>query len=135
MIWPDLDAAPRYRPCDLTRRDIPREPGVYAWYRRGRAVYVGKADDLQERIWARHLGESRTLGTSALRRNVAESLGFGASAEIKNGRVRLTPAQLAQVRAWICGCRVTWLVLPSAADAIAAEMELKAERMPRLTKR
>lgn len=132
--WAAMDAAPRYRAGDLSAADIPGKPGVYAWYRMGRAVYVGKADDLRDRVWSRHLGQSRTVGTSAFRRNVAEHLGFASSADIKAKRVRLTPVQLAAMRKWIEGCRVTWVECPSASAAIRAEIALKAEWMPPLTK-
>ena len=135
MDWATLDAATRWRPVDMTVRTVPSVPGVYAWYRRGRAVYVGKGDDLQDRIWSRHLGQSRTLRTSSLRRNVAEYLGFGEAEAIRSGRIVLTDEQRQAVRAWIMGCRVAWVSCPSIAAAARAEADLKFERMPALTKR
>jgi hypothetical protein len=135
VTWADANAAPRHRPVDLIRRDVPVDPGVYVWYRRGRAIYVGKADSLVERVWGDHLGQRRSIGGSAFRRNVAEHLGFGTPADIKVGRVRLTPEQLAAVRAWIMGCRVAWLTRRSIAAARLAEIQLKTEWTPPLTKR
>ena len=98
-LWDRMDAQPRRRANEITGRDVPLDPGVYAWYRRGRAVYVGKADCLHDRAWKNHMGQSATMGTSAFRRNVAESLGFGSSADINEKRVRLTSDELAAVRA------------------------------------
>ena len=134
-LWGRMDGQPRFRAADLTRADVPTDPGVYAWYRRGRAVYVGKADSLRDRAWKNHMGQSATMGTSAFRRNVAESLGHGSSADIKEQRVILTPDELAAVRAWIIGCSVTWIVCPSTTAALTLESRMKAEWMPPLTKR
>jgi len=133
-LWDRMDAQPRFRAADLTRAEVPEDPGVYAWYRLGRAVYVGKADSLVDRAWANHMGQSRTMGTSAFRRNVAEFLGYGSSADIKVKRLRLTPDELAAVRAWILSCSVTWILCPSTAAALALESQMKAEWMPPLTK-
>lgn len=129
-----MNAAARFRATDLNGRDIPVQPGVYAWYRRGRAVYIGMADDLHDRIWKRHLGQSRTLATSAFRRNVAQHLGFGEPADIKAGRIVLALDQLSEVREWILGCRVAWAVCRSIDEAKGAEIDLKTEWLPPLTK-
>src|SRR6188472_4445975 len=99
--WADLHAAARRPARRLTKADVPFEPGVYAWYRNGRAVYVGKADSLVRRVWANHLGNSRAIHGSAFRRNVAESLGIASAADIYTGRYTLTDAELTAVRAWI----------------------------------
>jgi hypothetical protein len=133
--WADMHAAPR-RPARLvTKADVPFAPGVYAWYRDGTAIYVGKADSLVRRLWANHLGNSRSVHGSAFRRNVAESLGIASAADISSGRYALSDAELAAVRAWIMGCHVAWLTSPSVAAARQAEIDLKSEWMPRLTKR
>ena len=135
-LWDRMDAQPRFRAADLARADVPTDPGVYAWYRRGRAVYVGKADSLRDRAWKNHMGQSATMGTSAFRRNVAESLGYGSSADIKAKRVTHSrPTSSPTVRAWIIGCSVTWIVCPSTAAAMTLESRMKAEWMPPLTKR
>ncbi len=132
--WKDMDAAPRHRPADLTRASVPTDPGVYAWYRRGKRMYVGKADSLRARVWGNHLGQSRRIAGSAFRRNVAEHLGYGTPADIKERRVKLTDEQLAGLRSWIFGCRVTWLTCATIAEARALEVALKLEHMPPLTK-
>jgi len=108
---------------------------VYAWYRHGRAVYVGKADVLQDRAWGDHMGQSTTMGGSAFRRNVAEHLGFGSSGDIKERRVRLPSDQLAEVRAWILRCSVAWIVCRTTHAALQLETKLKLEWQPPLTKR
>lgn len=113
---------------------MPDEPGVYAWYRDGRRTYVGKADSLRSRIWSNHLRQSRTLTSSAFRRNVAECLGFGTSAQIKSRAIELTDEQLAAVHAWIVSCEVTWLVCATKAEALELETTLKVEFRPPLTK-
>ena len=133
--WAVMNAANRYSARRLRRAHLPIGPGVYAWYRRGRPIYVGKADSLVHRVWANHLGNSRTIGGSAFRRNVAEALGFASPADIKSKRTRLTEEQLAALRSWILGCQVAWLTTPSIAAALRAEVELMTEFMPRLTKR
>jgi hypothetical protein len=130
-----MDAQPRLRALDLASTDVPLDPGVYAWYRRGRAAYVGKADCLRDRAWKNHMGQSATMGTSAFRRNVAKALGFGSSADIKAKRVRLAPDELAAVRAWILACSVAWVACPTKAAAVSLEARMKAEWMPPLTKR
>jgi len=45
--WAMLDAATERIPAVIGAADILAGPGVYAWYRRGKAVYVGKASSLQ----------------------------------------------------------------------------------------
>jgi hypothetical protein len=104
--WSDMDAARRCAGASITREMIPMAPGVYAWYRAGRRVYVGKADSLRARLWRNHLGQSSSLSGSAFRRNVAEHLGYGRPKDIKAGVIELTAEQLAGVRAWILGCEL-----------------------------
>src|SRR5687767_5379503 len=91
--WTDLDAAPRHPASSVTRDLLPEQPGVYAWYRDGKRMYIGKADSLRARVWSNHLGKSRSLGTSAFRRNVAADHGFGSAADIKAGKITLTEEQ------------------------------------------
>ena len=134
-LWARLDRQPRSRATDLRGIDVPTDPGVYAWYRVGGAVYVGKANDLRARLWGDHLGQGRSVRTSAFRRNVAERLGFGSSADIKAKRIELTTGQLARLRAWVLACRVTWIVCGSEEEASRFEARLKTEWRPPLTKR
>jgi hypothetical protein len=86
-------------------------------------------------VWGNHLGQSVGLTGSAFRRSVAERLGFGSAALIKTREVWLTDAQRANVRAWILGCEVSWLVCATDAEALLLEASLKLEHKPHLTKR
>jgi hypothetical protein len=133
--WDRIDAQPRIPARKLRALDVPLKPGVYAWYRRGRAVYVGKADELRGRAWSNHMGQSASMGSSAFRRNVAEYLGFASSADIKSKRASLNPEQLAAVRAWIVSCSLAWIECRTTTAAIRLEAELKSEWQPPLTKR
>lgn len=69
-----MDSEPRRGFGGLCRDDVPQAPGVYALYRDGRRVYVGKAADLCDRVWGNHSRRGQSLGASALRRNVAEMI-------------------------------------------------------------
>lgn len=133
--WADLDAAPRHDPNTLTGESVPRDPGVYAWYRDGERVYVGKADMLYNRVWGNHLSHGRRPTQSAFQREVAELLGHGSAAAIKSGKVRLSGPQLTEVRTWILGCQVAWLVCSGVFAAGTVEGRLKAEFQPQLIKR
>lgn len=133
--WADLEAATRHCPSTLKRETVPDEPGVYAWYRDGARMYVGKADSLRARVFGNHLGQSSAPTGSAFRRNVAAFLGFGSAAAIKKREVQLTADQLVALRAWILGCEVCWLVCVTKAGAIDLETKLKNEFRPQLTKR
>lgn len=135
QTWRDLDAATRHPPSTLEARVAPEVPGVYAWYRGGDRMYVGKADSLRDRVWGNHLGRGRGLSSSAFRRNVAAHLGFGGAAAIKAGDVVLTETQLDEVRQWITSCEVAWLTCATADAAVALETSLKQEFKPPLTKR
>jgi hypothetical protein len=106
-----------------------------SWYRNGHAVYVGKGDDLYDRISRRPMGQSRSLHPSALRRNVAEHLGFGSAQDIYNKVIRLDTDQLAVVRAWIGDCVLAWIECGSAGEAVRLEDDTKREWRPPLTTR
>jgi predicted GIY-YIG superfamily endonuclease len=130
-----MDLRSRHRADIALRSTVPEKPGVYAWYRDGCAVYVGKGDDLRDRIWKRHMGQSRSMHTSAFRRDVAEHLGFGSARDIFDRVIRLNAGQLAAVRTFIVGCVVAWIECDSAAAAIQLEDDMKREWVPPLTKR
>lgn len=132
--WADLDAATRRVATTLKRDLVPEEPGVYAWYREGKRIYVGEGGSLRDRIWSNHLGQNKTLNGSAFRRNVAQHLEYGSAAAINSGDVVLTTEQLAAVRAWIMSCHVAWLTCATKAAARALEKTLKTEFQPPLTK-
>jgi excinuclease UvrABC nuclease subunit len=114
---------------------IPSAAGVYAWYKDGRRVYIGKAKNLQKRVGSNHLGRGMSLTGSAFRRNVAEHLGLGTATEIKKRRRVLSTTEIALGCKWISECEVTWIVCGSDSDALAKEKAMKAEFKPLLTKR
>lgn len=130
---------PRTPAADLTERQVPKEPGVYALYRDGDPVYVGKASSLRDRFWKSHMGTGPDLTRSALRRNVAQHLGFAHSVATKAARPParpvLTDEQLAATNAWIVECDVAWIVCSSADEAEELEDRMKQEWIPPLTKR
>jgi len=51
----------------LRKEDVPLDPGVYALYRSGKPMYVGKAQKLQDRGWGDHSGRGLRMGGSAMR--------------------------------------------------------------------
>jgi hypothetical protein len=66
--------APAAAPAICGGQDVPTDAGVYAWYRDGVAIYVGKAVSLRARVWGNHLGRGSVMTSSAFRRNVAAHL-------------------------------------------------------------
>jgi len=129
-----MNEQPRREAGRLQCEDIPCGPGVYAWYGDGEPIYVGKSVDLQDRIWRRHLRKSRSLKTSALRRNVAEDLGIGSAGDIKAGRCHPSAEQVYQVNARIRACTIAWITCESQEAAESLEKRMKEEWLPPLTK-
>ncbi len=119
----------------LKQSDIPPSPGVYALYRRGRPMYVGKATSRQDRVWKNHSGRGTGMGTSALRRNVAEHLGIATAKDIKDRIYKVTDAEASRVRRWLDGCEIAWRECETEAAAKALETAMKAEYLPPLTKK
>jgi hypothetical protein len=135
-LWRRMNDRPR-RPLAsvMARGDLSSEPGVYALYRDGAAVYVGKAKLLSGRLWQNHLRRGASLTNSALRRNVAEVLGIASAADIKARRYLPTKAEALHVADWIRACDVAWIECATEADAEDLERAMKREWMPPLTKR
>jgi excinuclease UvrABC nuclease subunit len=131
-LWAHMNAQPRLPAAALRKRDLPPPPGVYAWYRNGGPIYVGKATSLKDRV-GRHLGRGKSLTSSALRRNIAQHLGIATAAAIKSGGYRPTQDDVAAVRAFIEDCEVAWVVTATATEALDLETRMKAERRPILT--
>jgi len=44
-LWARMNAQSRNRAAFLSRRDVPEQPGVYAWYRDDAPVYIGRSGD------------------------------------------------------------------------------------------
>jgi len=133
-LWVAMDARPRRKPADVLNAGIPTDPGVYAWYRRGGAIYVGKADSLQQRLWSNHLGRGRVMTGSAFRRNVAQHLGIATANDIKTKVYQPTDDEVRAVRDFIDGCEVAWLTCETKPAALHLETGMKREWLPRLTR-
>ncbi len=75
------------------------------------------------------------MGTSAMRRNVAEHLGIATAKDIKDGIYKVTEAEASRVRRWLDGCEIVWRECETEAAAKRLETAMKAEYLPPLTKR
>jgi excinuclease UvrABC nuclease subunit len=134
--WTTMDAQPRRLAGTISAEaHIPDRPGVYALYRDGARLYVGKADRLCSRLWRNHLRKSASMTNSALRRNVAEHLGIATAADIKARRYAPSAVDAKRVSDFIAACEVAWIETATSADALALEARLKREHQPPLTKR
>lgn len=133
--WEAMDAQPRRSMVELRAACIPTAAGVYALYRNGTRMYVGKAGSLRDRVWKNHSGRGASTTNSAMRRNVAEHLGIATAADIKTGRHRPVPAEIAAVREWLDGCEIAWRECVDEPAAVALETAMKYEDLPPLTKR
>jgi excinuclease UvrABC nuclease subunit len=129
-----MDRQPRILGRALASADVPCLPGVYAWYLTGRARYIGKAADLNQRVWGNHMGRGLVMTGSAFRRNVAQHLGIATAADIKARRYSPTRTDADRVVAWILRCQVAWIVCASPEKAIDLEQRMKEEWMPPLTR-
>ena len=135
-FWDTMNAQSRTAAADLTcKADIPADPGVYAWYEDDRPVYVGKGDELRERIWPCHMGRGARMRNSAFRRNVAEDLGIASAKAIYDGDYRLSAAETARVNERVRKCSVAWIPCETISEARDLERRMKAEWLPPLTKR
>jgi excinuclease UvrABC nuclease subunit len=120
---------------DLGAADVPASAGVYALYRGGRRMYVGKAKSLRDRVWKNHSGRGLGMSTSAMRRNVAEHLGLATADEIKKRVYRASQPEAQRVRDWLDDCEIAWRECASETEAAALEKAMKDEYLPPLTKR
>lgn len=134
-LWSQMGRRRRRSMSSLKKEDIPLDPGVYALYRSGEPMYVGKAKSLQGRVWKNHSGRGRGMGTSAMRRNVAEYLGIATATEIKEGLFRLSADEAGRVCTWLDRCEIAWRKCDTEAAAVVLEKAMKKEHMPPLTKR
>lgn len=134
-LWKRMHGRPRIPLRDLVEADTSTKPGVYAFYRSGRPVYVGKAKALSGRLWRNHLSGGSSMTNSAFRRNVAEKLGIASAADIKARRYVTTKDDANEVSKWIAPCHVAWIECATEEAAIRLEVAMKREWMPPLTKR
>jgi hypothetical protein len=126
---------PRRSAASLTEADIPVSVGVYALYREGERLYVGKATSLRSRLWSNHLRPGVSMTNSAARRNVCEHLGIASAADIKAGRYRPTAADATRAWEFVAACEVAWVECESEPAAVAPESAMKREYLPPLTTR
>lgn len=136
--WAQMHAQPGLPVAGMDASNIPPRPGVYAIYRDGEPVYVGRAiaaGGLQRRLKTQHLKTGNDLSWSAFRRNVAEHLGIAPSTITKQRPPQLTAEQVAPVNEWVAGCELRWVACAGEDEASQLEVDLKNERKPPLTKR
>jgi hypothetical protein len=137
-LWHRMHVQPRRASASLIGKDIPKRPGVYAWYREGEPVYSGcasGADGLRGRIWKYHLKTGEDLSRSSFRRNVCEDLGIATTSKTRVRPTLMTAADIEPVNRRIRECEVAWIECQSAAEAEALEKALHAEWMPPLSRR
>ena len=132
-LWAGVPA-PVFTPAaSITLNEIPLSPGVYAWARDGKVVYVGVAASgggLRSRIRT-HLGTSTDLSRSAFRRSVAEHLlGITSRKRLRTLGVK----DAAVVNSWVRECSLGWIETPRADEARELTERLLAQHRPLLNK-
>lgn len=136
-LWAHMDAQPGHKVASFSAASAPTTPGVYAFYRDGAAVYVGRAvtsSGLRGRLRT-HTASGIDLSHSSFRRNVAALLDVAPTAVTRMRPPQLTAEQVAPVNEWIAGCIVRWVEAASVEAAKQLENDMKAEWKPPLTKR
>ena len=120
---------PRHSASVVQRRDLPEDPGVYAWFRGGECVYLGKASNLRSSLGT-HLGTSLDLSRSTLRSWVAVRELHLAREYMRRRPTVMTNEQVAIVTQWIRSCDFTWIISASGAEAATLEAKLLAAWRP-----
>lgn len=136
--WARMHRQPAHTVAGFNPAHVPPQPGVYAFYRDGKPVYVGRAiasGGLQRRLKTQHLKTGIDLSWSAFRRNVAEYLGIAPSTLTRRRPPQLAEEQVAPVNDWIAACELRWIACATKQEAADLEDRLKAEAKPPLTKR
>lgn len=121
--WDVVLTQPRRPASEARRIDIPNSPGVYAWFRDGECVYLGKAANLRSRL-STHLGESLDLSRSTLRSWVAVRELDVTREYTRRRPTVMTPGEVAIVTGWIRGCDLAWVTTDSKEDAAQLESKL-----------
>ncbi|MGZ4517876.1 MAG: GIY-YIG nuclease family protein [Mycobacteriaceae bacterium] len=133
-----MNTRPRHAADQLTRREVPTSPGVYAWYREDEPIYSGRAEGakgLKKRVWDDHLNTRRDLTRSTFRRNVCQYLGIAPTSRTTIRPTVMTADDVRPVNRWIRECEVAWINCSTAAEATALEESLHGEWMPPLSRR
>ena len=114
---------------------MPDEPGVYFWWRDGKAVYVGMATSLRGRAWSKHVGVGVSLAGSSLRRNVCELL-FNIPPNITGRQIKenVTVEQAGAIRDWLLAWELSWVPRATAVIADQLERRLRAAYLPSLNR-
>lgn len=136
-LWEHMEAQPGHDVRSFGAATAPTAPGVYAFYRGGAAVYIGRAvteTGLRSRLRT-HTATGADLSHSSFRRNVAEHLGIAPTSVTRARPPQLTPDQVEPVNVWISECTVRWVEAATVDQAKQLEDDMKAEWKPPLTKR
>ncbi len=132
--WLRLLDATRHQAKSLSRVDIPKSPGVYAWFHNDVCVYVGKASDLRSRL-GQHLAESLDLSRSTLRSWVAvRELGYAREYTRRRPTV-MSVEDVNVVNAWLRACEIAWLTSSDNGEAALLEHRLLADWRPEINAR
>ena len=129
-----MDRQPCHSAHGLSKDDLPAGPCVYALYRKGNRMYVGKATSLRSRVGGQHCARGASMTNSALRRNICQHLGVSTAADIKVRRYQTTLADARRVTAWLDECEFAWIECPDAAAALALEAAMRLEFKPPLNR-
>lgn len=136
-LWEHMDAQRGHDVRSFKVERAPTAPGVYAFYRGGAAVYVGRAvteSGIRSRLRT-HTATGVDLSHSSFRRNVAEHLGVAPTSVTRARPPQLTLEQVEPVNKWISGCTIRWVEATTVDEARQLEEDMKAEWKPPLTKR
>lgn len=136
-LWDAMNSRPRVRASACRLSDVPSAPGVYAWYRSGEPIYVGRAiadGGLRKRL-RRHLATVSDLSHSAFRRNVCDHLGIASTGVTRVRPPLLVKDQVDAVNAWVAECEIAWVECATRDGAAALETAMKGEWKPPLTRR
>ena len=134
-LWSAMNKQMRHAAHSINPSNVSDAPGVYAWYKNGQPIYVGKGTSLRRRIIKEHCDTGCDLSRSAFRRNVGEHLGVATMSIMKLRPPTLNATKVLPVTNWIKACEVAWIVCVDADGAAQLEADMKAEWMPPLTKR
>jgi excinuclease UvrABC nuclease subunit len=129
--WDRILSEARHQVDQLALPEVPSEPGVHAWFREGRCVYVCETGNLRSRLRT-HLSTSRDLSRSTFRSWVAVRE-VGRAREYTRRRPSvMTDDEIAVVTAWIRECSVAWITTNTKKDAALLKAALVAEHRPSL---
>lgn len=129
--WAASLSAARLATTTLSSGEIPRSPGVYAWFQDDECVYIGKASNLRARL-STHLSTSLDLSRSTLRASVAVKMLGVTRKHARSRPTVMTPEQIAVVSEWFATAEISWLECDTREEANALERRLLASRMPAL---